>query len=78
MSVSIDAAEVGIPTEAHCEICGETWTRPAWDPEADTLPTFGLFHRNRCGAEHSSCQACSMARQVGRPGCLEHYPAGVE
>lgn len=24
--------------------------------------------------EHPSCQACQMARQVGRPGCSVHYP----
>jgi hypothetical protein len=24
---------------------------------------------------HPSCQACGMARQVGRPGCSTHFPA---
>ena len=30
--------------------------------------------------EHPSCQACSMARQMGRPGCSIHYanPIDVE
>jgi hypothetical protein len=25
-------------------------------------------------SDHPSCQACTMARQVGRPGCSVHYP----
>jgi len=27
---------------------------------------------------HTSCGACTMARQVGRPGCQVHYPTEYE
>jgi hypothetical protein len=39
----------------------------------------GLIVEGVCAAceeeeRHRSCQACQMARRVGRPGCTMHYP----
>jgi hypothetical protein len=46
----IDTAnqELGVPETAHCEACGQTWTRPVDDRWADTLPAFGRFHNHEC------------------------------
>ena len=41
MTVHIDAAVNGQPTEAHCEICGEHWDG------REPLENFGLLHDPR-------------------------------
>jgi hypothetical protein len=41
VTVHIDAARDGRPTEAHCEICGEVWGG------VEDLANFGLLHDPR-------------------------------
>jgi len=54
---------------------GETFGHFEPEPEAVAVPMGSEY---RCWRhpefEHPSCQACGMARQVGRAGCDAHYP----
>lgn len=36
----------GTPTEAKCEHCGATWSRPALDTNAESLVAFAYHHQH--------------------------------
>lgn len=44
-----DADDHGIPTVAHCDVCGGVWERPPGDSRADTLISYALEHRDAHG-----------------------------
>jgi len=60
----LDDADIhGIPTVAHCDICGGVWERPPGDSRADTLINYALEHRDAHGQAplFPLCASCGRA-----------------
>jgi len=45
-SWSVDESDDrGVPMHAYCDACGEVWSRPTLDPNAETLVLWAIRHR---------------------------------